>query len=229
MGLLAKVLMIVLPLAALVYLGIRIVTELRTRARRLFVSRDRELERWGQIARRLRLAAVGEFPREHLHLAGEVAGERVSLRRESGSPLGGATHVYEVRVDELVPEEFAMTPRDGPEFVDPLVGRDDIAVGEERLDEAFVFQGAVESDVEEFVWTEGVADHLTALCEFPAGIHIRDGVLRYKEVGELPPADQVVELVRDLAEWVAELREIVEEAEEVEVRERSDREWVAPE
>lgn len=191
-------------------------------------SGSAKLNRWNELADRLGLEQVADYPSEHLRLEGEIRGESVTIRQTVEG--GESVNVFEVAVEDVTPDGFAMTPQQTPELVDRLVEREDIFVGHEELDARYVFHGSEEREVKQFVWTKGVEEHLLAVRDLPPGTCLRDGTLQLKIKSiRTPEPPRSAGYARNLAAWVAELRELAEGRDGVGVEEERNREWVAPE
>lgn len=171
-------------------------------------------EWWDQIAVVLELDHVHDYPAEPPRLEGEIEGERVVVRR-AWQRAGTPEPVVEVDLDDAwIPDGFGMVSQNAPDVVDRIVDREDIVVGHDELDSAFVFHGLNEREVKQFVWTEGVEEHLQAIRRLPPSAHIADGKLHSGLTGSLPGTrpnvDRAARQIRKIAKWVAGLRAIVE-------------------
>lgn len=191
-------------------------------------------EWWDQVAVVLELDHVHDYPAEPPRLEGEIEGQRVVVRRawqRSGAP----EPVVEIDLDDAwIPGGFGMVSQNAPDVVNRMLDREDIVVGHDELDSAFVFHGLNEREVKQFVWTEGVEEHLQAIQRLPPSARIGDGKIYSGLTGSLPGTrpnvDRAARQIREIAKWVAGLRAIVEERDrESREREQAVEEWVAPE
>lgn len=176
-------------------------------------SHDDKVDRWNTIAERLGVERVDNYPQTRLRIAGTLEGVDLEIRR-AASRNDHTVTLYEIDVSEVVPPGFELERQNPIEFASELgagqlgVGeREDIYVGEERLDREFTFRGQNEQQVKEFVWQPGVEEKVAGLVDLPDSMTIRDGVLKVVQRGGVPPVERAVEIVRAGVELVEAARE----------------------
>ncbi len=200
-----------------------------TPARNDLISHDDKMERWNGMADELGLERLDNYPKTRLHVGGEVDGVEVHVRRESNAD-GNSVTCYEVDVSEVVPDEFGLERQVASEFLAGfgVANREDIYVGNDELDRAFVFHGRSKQQLREFVWQPGVEEAIAELIEFPKLTYVEDGTLTVVEHGVLPSVDHGVERIRAGLRVVEKLRRASDERAEAKSDTAGGEGWRSP-